>query len=237
MPKIKTIDKRLDHGSQRTPVKYDVFYSSSEGFFAVLPKAFNAQADALDNADKKAHFMEVEREYKYSSDSKIKRVKVKAATEAQAIERCDALLVTLINSSVTRRDVILVFFKGHSSEAQRTFRSSGVFNKEHSPVDMALSLKYCTEVSVNGGEPKYAVFRMDSNPFDKSEAPTEVREDLSTSSNRSDNFIVIDDTPESREFLENAYGAFVALVEKVRGVLGESDALVAAISSGAKLLK
>lgn len=238
MPKIKTVSKFIDHGDTRTKVEYEVHYSTSNGFFAKLPKHFFANAELVSFEERVVKNIEFDYIRKYDPSRGIKTILVKADSEKQAEQKIEELLIEFLKSTTTRRPIIIVYFEGdNQTEYNRNFGSNRgyterEFNKDHQKIIINFALKYTTEVSIAGSPPKYYDFINYNDPFVTGKI-TEQRTEVFIKGDH----IIIDDTPENRSSLENTYTLFMKLIGKLKEFLTDKDKLLGLIASGQKLLQ
>jgi len=229
MAKIRTVNTSVGYNSKKVSVSFDVFYSSTHGFYGKIPEKYWPTVSMYDEKALKEKSIKFERTSKYQSDAPLKSVMVMGSSEEEAVKNTSNVIAEVIRSTKKIRPVILVFFNRDTSTHNREHGEKS--NIKHSPLKIGMSLKYTSEVVIDGGEAKYYDFYT-RKYFEKEE---EDQDQIHIYGR--ENFVVLDDTPENRMMLETAYEKLNELSLKLNEVLTSKDNIIRIVESGQLLLK
>lgn len=229
MPKIKNFKESRETSLGRKMLEFELHYSTTHGFFGKVPKEHWGMIQYLSDDQKKEYSLSFEYISKYQSESGYKSVMVKGDSEADSQDKTIKLILHILGQQTQRREVILVFFKGGVT-TDRFGRGNDITNKEHPEIQVEYSIKYCTEISINGAEPRYYDIRIDTWRGGDEETKTEHRLNHKK-------VVILDDTPENRLMLETTYARLKELSLKLNEVLTDRDQILTIAASGQLLLK
>jgi len=150
--------------------------------------------------------------------------KVSASSEKEVKENLDKAFKLLQDNSVKKTDVIVITFE---DELHSGHYPSSTYNDQHQIIGMKLGLKYCTKVEL-GDKLVYNSYKQQNWKGEDEIVRTEISVD--------DKDVIILDTPENRDFLENVYNKFHTLIVKIGDHLNSPDAVLNLIQSNQKLL-
>lgn len=212
MPKIsrKSVFIRTDSYDKR--FEFDIHYNSNNGFYAIIPEEMKSKYVLLPEEAKGTHKTKLFFPKKHGPVYTITCADTESACENQMV----VLLKLMLSLSVEKKPVILISFATRSgSSSSNGFK----YNEEHNLLNMSLGITYAIKSSV-GNESKYYTPKGShiTMPY------------------RASDVVIIDDTPESRQFLDNLYDAFRVLSVKLSNFTFNAETLQNFISSNQKLL-
>jgi hypothetical protein len=222
MPKISNNNVTTITPDGRKNFDVEIFYNSKNHFYAVVPEVLNSQFDHLSEIEKKE--LHTEKYFKKRGDDLFKRI-VTGSTERECFERIKSIIDKLIVSTISKRNVIIVFYypeKGSSYSGHK-------YNKEHRLIGMNFALCYAIETCIAGGKPIYNIYS-EYEAFGKKNTN---RNELNLWSEK---YSIINDTPESRLFLELLYKNLDSLINKLEEFTSTPEKLISFISSNQKLI-
>lgn len=222
MPKISKQGGSINIDGNNVYISYDVMYSTTTGFYAVIPKDFDVAFNDLDDATRTEFSAKVLRKGKYAKGDIIGNVVV-GDSEAEIEKKMTAICKHLGTLQVTKRDVIIMWFKDAAKESQYWNRERQQ-TKTHYPVaGFSIQFTYAEERAVGKGLPKYYEKR-DHRWCSVDYTPGHDRGAL-----------VMADTPERRMMLEKIHEASKHLSKQLLDITKDEKALTAFIKSKQQL--
>lgn len=196
-------------------IEFEIYYNQKDGFYALLPPQYNANYDMLDADNQKKFSVKNIYKGKYSFTSKDFKRAVSKHTERECEESMKELIRLFLNSAVTKRNVIILFFSGSTGKKEDNF-------DRFSQVSANMHFVYAVETKISDNQPVYnvefgnATSRVDMGRYNKP--------------------IILDDTPEYREFIESLYSAMNKLVAAMGDFTKTRESFISLIESKQKLL-
>lgn len=212
----QSIEFRVNGASKYYQIEIN-YVSKGAFFYANIPEEFSGVAVLL--SDDQRREMNIVTNYKTRNAFDGGKDIVQAKTEADVIRFARSTFQQLADLQKETRPVIVVYFREKSA-----FSSSNkpTTNKEHPEREVSLGLLYCLETRVAGGSPDYSIDgRRASLPF---------RFD------RGEGGLILDDTPETRIFLEHTHSMLTKLIDRMSEFFGNKESLLTLIASNQKLI-
>lgn len=220
MPKITTIQIPINIDGHREHHSADVYYHEGT-FYCILPEKFNTAYDHLAVKDKEKYHVKYYSTRKYVEGDRNKKRATFSTTEDGAVGAMSKLINYLFKMVVKKRRVILFGYdNGRWGNKER--------EEEFEEIKMELKIRFAEETSA-GGKATYSESYVYSGWNNEKE--TMYRE-----INVDEKDVVVDDTPENREFLQSIYRAFSALITKMDEFTETPQKLLELIKSKQKLL-
>lgn len=223
MAKISTFKGTLtDSSSSQHSVTFDIFYTSKEGFFAVIPEQYKSIIDTLGLPESS-----VFKRYKSRSDRFHERPNydyiVHGSSEQIAEDKTKDILRKVLGASTVERRVIMIYYEARIGDR---FSNVNTLNSAHPMLNSSYGLCYAVEVmSSTGAEPQYFVETTHPHPSEGSKVR---RSKVYTRGA----YVLIDDTPENREFLEKLYTMLQNLNTRLADFMRTTEGLTNFIQSG-----
>ena len=222
MAKIRQTSIRVTNTDVQKYYEVVIQYNSELKFFIEVPKEFYAVLETFSNEELAGLF--IEKVYKRRFDQSNYKFVVSQSSESMCLDRTKDSIRELMNRTVTKREVIIVFF----NPKHVTEYGGLAHDKDFPQIGMQYALTYCTE-SASGDKKVYSIFTMQDCFGEQKEIRTDVR-----IWNR--NCIVIDDTPSNRFVLEDIYNNLNKLILNLKEFTRDSESVVKFIESNVKLL-
>jgi hypothetical protein len=253
MPKIGNKRERIKEADIDEVLEFTAHYNSELGFYAQLPMKLIENFDALTDEELKQFSARRKYARKWShSDEPHQRI-VTASTEDKLVAAMKILVLHLLRLTLVKVPVIVVEFENQGGREANTFYNTKEpkrpghededddDDEDEDPdekdfnvlpkVGLTFEVTYCFRVSTRGTKDKFYKY---SN-YDAFGDKREKREEVHVSSWRS-NDIVIPDTPENRQFIEELHHALHLLVHKFKLFTATADDMLKVIEARQKLL-
>lgn len=211
MPRIGKRGKRI----KEQYFDYDVMYTKGTGFWILLPSVYSDVLDSLADSTKQKHNVHQIPARGYNKNL---GMGVMGDSEEQVQDNFRAIMEIMIDASLERRKVILVWYKKKKKDSSEMFSFS-----DYDAVGYQLRFAYANEVkSLTENKPNYY-------------AQDYTGRKIHVSDWASDKSIVIEDTTENRTAIEELYNATILLTNKL-DILADPKKLQLAIDSRQKLI-
>lgn len=216
MPKIskQSIEFRVNGVVKYYQIETN-YVSKGAFFYADIPEVFSQVVGLL--SDDQCREMKIGKIHKSRNAFDGHRNVIQANTEADVIRFARTTFQQLADLQKETRPVIIVYFRKSSP-----FQSSSkpTTNKEHPEREVSLGLLYCLETIVSGGKPDYSV---DGR---RASLPYRFEQDG----------LILEDTPETRIFLEHTHEMLTKLIDRMSEFFGNKESLLNLIASNQKLI-
>lgn len=225
MPKISSNSISVYNKDIKKRFEVTVMYNQKYLFYAAIPVEFKDIINHLSETERIDFNIVIDYKSKYErSANSPYEAYVKADSEAQCLDRIKKVLEELIIISITKRDVIILFYNPKDVVNYNEHK----MNNEHPMIGLQLGLTYAVETSV-GEQKVYSVYE----EYKTASYSTKERRQLNLYNKAS---TIIPDTPENRLKLEQLYEALRILNIKLSEFTSSSDKLLEFISGNVKLL-
>lgn len=228
MPKISKQTIRIQTKGVNRSFDVQLMYSAKVLFYISLPTELNAAFDHLSAEELKSYSARII--YKSSWDRSSDSKRVVTATSAEAcIEAAKTIISELIDKVVTKRKVIIVWFanKNEKDDKNRYNRWNDENPNIFPDVGMEFNFTYAEETDAGGKEKIYLVHSLINNTGSYTEVTMGYNK----------NYVVLNDMPEYRIFLEDLHRRIYDLANKLAVFTETKEKLIRTIDSNQKLLQ
>lgn len=228
MPKISTHIEAIHHKDIKKSYEIVIWYNQDYLFYAKFNDEF---LEALSHLTKEERDnLGISRFYKgkYPNTSDNPVYVVSNETELGCIKKMTEAIVFLLDKTISKRDVIIIFFD--ENERGMEMRNTNKNSKEFPRIGLGFGLTYAVETT-SGEKTIYSIYEDHTSIMD--EKITTIRKEISLWRNEG---VVIPDTKENRRHLEDIYNCLSVLISTLKEVTENKDVLLKFIESKVKLL-
>jgi len=227
MPKIKSDHVRIRKGDVDEMIDFQIFYRTGFGFYAQLPTTLEEAFDSLTEKEQQGLFLIKEYPRKWKLTGPHKKL-VYADTEDDLKKRMTKALEHLFSLTVKRDPVIVLWYENRNENDDDDDDQRDP--NELKSVGLELKAKFCNRITTASGEPKY-YSEYEAEWFGEMQKR---RDEVYIS--RHDPPVIIPDTPENRQFVQELHKAIKELVKKLESFTKTPASVLKAIESRQKLL-
>ena len=231
MPKICKRYVKIQEGDVKYTFDFTIFYSSKLGFYTEVPPGFDAQFEMLTDEQLKEFSAKKEFKYKYAQSGEHKKL-VRGKSEDGVEMALKNLLTYLLTADVKREPVIIVEFEPGDKPDEVDEEDKDLKTNELHKLSLTFGVKYCEKVQAANQAPRY-FHETESRVWKTTHTH---RNEIDVDGWNSDRLLIMPDTPENRQFVEEMHGALGLLIEKLTQVTESRESMQKFIQSSVPIL-